>query len=174
MEMNPNDFLGSLGYLALGSRLKRAGTLLQTATQNWLQAAGCDVPAAHMPLLAALDRAGSVSLGTVVDMLGVAQPGVSRMADSLQAAGWITVTTDLADKRVRILALTPAGQTLVAEAKVSLWPVVQAAVGELCTGLTGPFAAQLSDLERKLSAGAFERALAGNGTKSGNRRHVVA
>jgi DNA-binding MarR family transcriptional regulator len=154
-----NDFLGSLGHLALGSRLKRAGTLLQAATQAWLRDAGCDVPAAHMPLLAALDSVGSASLGTLVDLLGVAQPGVSRMVDSLEADGWITTLSETADKRVRVLELTGNGRELVAAAKRSLWPVVQAAVVDLCADLSGPLTDQLAGLEAKLSAGAYDDAL---------------
>ena len=155
----PHDFLGSLGHLALGSRLKRAGTLLQSATQAWLRDAGCDVPASQLPLLAALDSAGPVSLGTLADMLGVAQPGVSRMAGSLETEGWITLESEAGDKRVRLLALTPAGEQLVAEAKKIWWPVIQEAAAELCADLTGSLTDQLTGLEEKLSAGAYEDAL---------------
>jgi len=160
------DFLESLGHLALGSRLKRAGTLLQSATQAWLRARGCDVPAGQLPLMAALDEAGAASLGTIADMLGIAQPGVSRMADNLEAAGWIRTTPEIGDRRVRMLELTPRGRDLVAAAKRDLWPVIQDAVSELCADLEGPLTRQLAGPEGKLSAGAFEDALA---RRSGRR-----
>ncbi len=153
------DFLTSLGHLALGSHLKRAGTLLQSATHAWVRNAGCDIPASQMPLLAALDSAGPVPLGTLADMLGVAQPGVSRMASSLEAAGWITLETEADDRRVRLLALTPAGRKLVAKAKKHWWPVIEEAAAELCADLSGPLTDQLTRLEEKLSAGAYQAAL---------------
>jgi len=162
-----DDFLGSLGHLALGSRLKRAGTLLQSATQTWLRAHGCNVPAGQLPLMVALDEAGTASLGTLVNRLGLAQPGVTRMADSLENAGWIRTGPVKGDKRVRVLELTPKGRDLVTSAKKDLWPVIQDAVGDLCANLDGPLTHQLIGLESKLSAGAFEDALA---RRSGKRK----
>ena len=161
-----HDFLGSLGHLALGSRLKRAGTLLQSATQAWLREAGCDVPAGHMPLLAALESMEPASLGTLVESLGIAQPGVSRMAGNLEAAGWITSASEAGDKRVRLFVLTPEGRRLVAQAKEMWWPVIQEAAADLCADLAGAFTDQLAGLEEKLSAGKFEEAL---GAKSQQR-----
>jgi len=157
--MMTDDFLGSLGHLALGSRLKRAGTLLQSATQTWLRANGCDVPAGQLPLMAALDEAGTASLGTLVDRLGIAQPGVSRMAESLEAEGWISTVPERGDRRVRMLTLSPKGRKLVAAAKEGLWPGIEGAVAELCADLQGPLTRQLTGLEAKLAAGAFEDAL---------------
>jgi len=162
-----DDFLGSLGHLALGSRLKRAGTLLQSATHTWLRVHGCDVPAGQLPLMAALDETGATSLGALADMLGIAQPGVTRMADSLEAAGWIRTAPEIGDRRIRILELTPQGRDLVAGAKKDLWPVLKDAVSGLCADLEGPLTRQLAGLEAKLSAGAFEDALA---RRSGKRK----
>jgi DNA-binding MarR family transcriptional regulator len=167
------DFLGSLGHVALGSRLKRTGTRLQAATQAWLRDTECDVPAAHMPLLAALDSTGPASLGTLADLLGIAQPGVSRMVESLEAAGWIKSTPQSSDKRIRLLELTAAGRELVDDAKKNLWPMVQAAVIELCADLSGPLTDQLDALEAKLSAGAYEDALRSN-AQHGRRKRVTA
>lgn len=159
------DYLGSLGHLALGSRLKRAGTLLQSATQVWLRQMGCDVPAGHMPLLLALESVEPASLGTLVDMLGIAQPGVSRMAASLEAAALISPVTGSEDRRVRTFVLTPEGRRLVDEAKRLWCPVVQDAVAELCADLGGSFADQLSALEEKLSTGLYKEALATRSTQ---------
>ena len=52
------DVVKELGYLTLGTRLKRLGERLQSQTQVLLEAAGTDVPASHFPILAALDRLG--------------------------------------------------------------------------------------------------------------------
>lgn len=155
-----DDFLGSLGHLALGTRLKRTGTRLQAATQAWLKQVGCAVPASHMPLLAALHAAEPASLGRLVETLGIAQPGVTRMVQSLEAAGLVAATGEGDDRRVRMLALTDAGRALVEEARRSLWPVVESAVADLCADLAGPLTGQLSELEARIAAGDYERALA--------------
>jgi len=155
-----DDFLGSLGHLALGTRLKRTGTRLQAATQAWLTQAGCPVPASHMPLLAALHAAEPAPLGRLVEALGIAQPGVTRMVQSLEAAGLVASTGEDGDRRVRMLALTDAGRALVEDARRSLWPVVEEAVAALCADLTGPLTGQLTALEARIAAGDYERALA--------------
>jgi hypothetical protein len=50
------DVVKALGYLSLGTRLKRIGETLQAQTQAVLAAHGFEQPAAHFPLLATLDR----------------------------------------------------------------------------------------------------------------------
>jgi DNA-binding MarR family transcriptional regulator len=89
-----DDFLQSLNHLAMGTRLKRAGIALQAETQKWLQANGCDIPTAHLPVITALDRMGATSVGVLAQMLGIAQPGVSRMVEQLIAGGWMRSDTD--------------------------------------------------------------------------------
>ena len=65
------DFLQSMGAIALGSRLKRAGLAMQAASQQWLDAQGCPVPSTHMPLLAALYQRGPLAVGVLAEMLGI-------------------------------------------------------------------------------------------------------
>lgn len=152
------DFLGSLGHLALGSRLKRIGTVLQGETQALFYEDFCDVPAAHMPMLAALDARGPLSVGELAAALGVAQPGVSRVASSLQRGGWIQPVPDQNDKRLKRLRLTAKGQVMIDKAKRELWPLIESAVAALCADLRGPLLAQLAGLEKKLADGDFSDA----------------
>jgi DNA-binding MarR family transcriptional regulator len=156
-----DDLLQSLGHLALGSRMKRAGVALQAVSQKWLLLQGCEIPATHMPVIAALHRRGAVSVGALAQMLGIAQPGVSRMVDLLAAKGWVVSEASATDRRVRELMLTDAGKAVAANAEQTLWPVIDAAVAELCEGLSGPFLAQMSEIEARLTDGALTRSLSG-------------
>lgn len=52
------DVLRSLGFLCLGSRLKRIGEQLQADTQRVLDRLDVRVQSSQYPLLAALDRLG--------------------------------------------------------------------------------------------------------------------
>ena len=68
------DILQDLGYLALGSRLKRLAERLQAdATQIFEQNCFITQPS-HFPLLAALDRYGPLTVSEAVTALGVSQP----------------------------------------------------------------------------------------------------
>jgi DNA-binding MarR family transcriptional regulator len=144
------DFIRQLGHLALGTRLKRLGDRMQQQTQVLLASHDIHVAAAQLPLLGAIDRLGSASIGTLAQALGIAQPGVTRLVGKLEQAGLLeTVPTDR-DRRVRTVQLTPAGQALVAHARAAAWPVVEAAVVELCGA--NPVLPVLTALEEALEA----------------------
>jgi DNA-binding MarR family transcriptional regulator len=146
------DIVRELGHLALGSRLKRLGERLQTQTQEVLKEAGISLPASHFPLLAALDRLGPLSVGEIAQAVGVSQPGISRMLESLEGDGLVDSQRTADDRRLRPIALTKAGRQLVARSKQLVWPRIEAAVMNACADASGPLLAQLSALEDALAA----------------------
>lgn len=144
------DLIRALGHLTLGTRLKRLGDRMQQQTQTVLATQDIHVPAAQLPLLAALDRLGSASIGTLAQVLGVTQPGVTRLVGKLEHAGMLEATAAGNDRRVRTIRLTPAGQNLVARAKATAWPMIEAAVIDLCGA--DPVLPILATLEEALEA----------------------
>jgi DNA-binding MarR family transcriptional regulator len=144
------DLIRALGHLVLGTRLKRLGDRMQQQTQAVLAAHGIDVPAAHLPLLAAVDRLGSASIGTLSQTLGVTQPGVTRLVGKLEAAGLVETGAAGTDRRIRAIRLTGQGQALVAHARATAWPLIEAAVADLCGGT--PVLPVLAALEDALEA----------------------
>ena len=64
------DVVKELGYLSLGTRLKRLGETLQAQSQAVLAAHGFEQPAAYFPLLAALHRLGPLSVGELSQAVG--------------------------------------------------------------------------------------------------------
>ena len=64
-----DDVVRELGFLTLGSRLKRIGERLQAQTRDLLQDDLIEVPASHVPLLAALDRLDPLSAGCIAHAL---------------------------------------------------------------------------------------------------------
>lgn len=145
------DIVKELGHLSLGTRLRRIGELLQAQTQSVLAAHGFELPAAYFPLLAALDRLGALSVGELGQAVGVSQPVVTRSLHGLQADGLVESATAQEDRRVRRVALSAAGRSLVERAKAEAWPAIEAAVAEACEGLDGPLLEQLSSLEAALA-----------------------
>lgn len=146
------DIVRDLGHLTLGTRLKRLGERLQAQTQVLLADADIGLPASHFPLLAALDRLGPLSVGELAQAVGISQPGISRMLESLQADGLVASRRPAGDRRLRAIELTRAGRELVARAKRLAWPRVESAVAEACAGASGPLLEQLSALEEALAA----------------------
>jgi len=146
------DIIRSLGYLTLGSRLKRIGEQLQADTQRMLDGLEVPVQSSQYPLLAALDRLGPLPVGELAQSLGITQPGVTRSVALLAELGLVEVIQSDGDQRRRMVSLTRNGQRLVDRAKRDVWPRIENAVADLCKGLTGPLLEQLSAIEDGLAA----------------------
>ena len=126
------------------------------------------VPASHFPLLAALDRLGPLSVGELAQAVGISQPGVSRMLENLQSDGFVTSQRRRADRRLRPIVLTKAGQQLIARAKQLTWPRIEAAVAERGRGRIGTAAGTIVRVgcgARRPPLCTFGRRLSGAGSK---------
>src|SRR5215469_16412136 len=145
------DIVRELGHLTLGSRLKRIGERLQAQAQVLLEEVGVSLSASHFPVLAALDRLGPLSVGELAQAVGVSQPGVTRALDKLESEGLVKSQRPSNDRRLRPIVLTRAGRQLVAHSKRSVWPRIEAAVADACSGPPAPLLAQLARLEEALS-----------------------
>lgn len=151
-----DDILRELGYLTLGSRLRRVGERLQSSTQHCLDLAGIDVPAAQLTVLAALDRLGACSIGELALALRQTQPGVTRMVGKLQMAGLVTSQRGAEDQRLRHVDVSVAGRRLVDRCKRTVWPAVEAALASECAALDGTLLEQLAGFEAMLASGRYE------------------
>ncbi len=145
------DVVKELGHLSLGTRLKRIGETLQAQSQAVLAAHGLEQPAAYFPLLAALDRSGSLSVGDLSQAVGVSQPVVTRSLRGLEGDGLVQSATSDEDRRVRRVGLSRKGRGLVQRAQREAWPAIEAAVVQACAGLKGDLLAQLAALEDALA-----------------------
>jgi DNA-binding MarR family transcriptional regulator/GNAT superfamily N-acetyltransferase len=103
----------------------------------------------HMGLLAALDRA-PMTVGQLVEAVGVSQPGVTRGVGQLVEMGLVEVIRG-ADLRERTARLTPRGVAAMAKIKLHIWPKLQRAVQDMCAGLSGSFLDQIAGLEAALA-----------------------
>jgi DNA-binding MarR family transcriptional regulator len=149
--MDIQDVVKDLGYVALGTRLKRLGERLQAQTQVLLAAADIDVPASHMPLLAALDQLGALNVGELAEALGSSQPGVTRMLEKLEREGWVESTQSVDDRRARSITLSRSGRQLISRSKRTVLPQVQCAVCDACAGAAQPLLAALAALEEAIA-----------------------
>ena len=153
-----DDIVASLGHLTLGTRFKRLGERMQAETTRFIEAGGMALPASWFPLLAALERAGGLTIGELAQSVGVSQPGVTRSVGRLAELGLIElVAHGSADRRRRAVQLTDAGERLVAQARTDVWPFVEAAVSDACEGLEGSLLDQLAELEARLDLDPLDR-----------------
>ena len=151
------DVTRELGYLPLGSRLKRVGDRMQADTARFLQQAGIDLPQGVWPLLATLDGDGPLTVGELATALGVSQPGVTRSVRQLETAGIVAAVREGGDQRRKPVAITEEGVAMLARVRRDLWPHVEAAVREMCGPLDGPILGQLDRIEEELDRMSLDR-----------------
>ncbi|GGJ68696.1 MarR family winged helix-turn-helix transcriptional regulator [Streptomyces brasiliensis] len=75
--------------------------------------AGCSDGSATV--LSVLGRHGAMRIGRLTELLGVDPSATSRHVAHLAALGWVDRTPDPADRRSRILHLTPEGHARLTE-----------------------------------------------------------
>lgn len=152
------DIVKRLGYLCLGSRLKRLGERMQADVQRFIEDGGVEILPSQYPLLAAIDRSGALTIGELADALGVSQPGVTRNVTRLVDLGLLEpADANGRDRRHKAVALTKAGAKLVARSKQDIWPHIEASVREVCAGKSGPLLDQIAAIEDALAAAPLDR-----------------
>ncbi len=77
----------------------------------------------QMAALATVDRCGPLPIGTLADEEQIGAPTATKIVEKLHAAGYLTRTPSAEDRRVTLVATTPAGQALLADirARKTAW-----------------------------------------------------
>ena len=104
------DIVAELGHLFLGTRLKRLAERMQADVLKVAVEAGLPIQPSQYPLLALIEREGSVTVGQIAETLGISQPGVTRNMARLIDLGLVEVTRDGRDQRQKSLSLSDAGK----------------------------------------------------------------
>lgn len=159
------DIIRKLGHLCLGSRLKRVGDRMQADTLRFIESTGLAIQPAQYPLLAAIDLNGPMTVGELVEALGVSQPGVTRSITRLVDIGLVEIARVHRDQRQKTVTLTKAGRQAMQRSKREIFPHIESAVGELCAGLSGPLLQQLGAIEDGLAHTPLDRRAARRATK---------
>jgi DNA-binding MarR family transcriptional regulator/GNAT superfamily N-acetyltransferase len=144
------DVVKQMGAAFLGSRLKRLGERMQAGAARITADVGLPVQPSHMQFLAALDGP-SLTIGQLVQAVGISQPGVTRAIGQLVELG-IVQSEQGEDQRQRTISLTPAGAAVLARAKLYVWPQVEEAVHALFGGRADAFVDRIAELETTLEA----------------------
>ena len=145
------DLIRDFGYLTLGSRFKRIGERMQADVQRLTAAHGFELHGSLWTMLFAIELNGPITVGDLAQTLGIAQPGVTRSLAQLQKRGLVKPIRSKSDQRVKRVALSEQGLTVVDHARREIWPLVERAVAEICEGLEGPILEQLAQIEDALA-----------------------
>nr|ART35689.1 B380 [uncultured bacterium] len=130
-----DDVVADLGYLTLGTRLKRLAEYLQAGVAETLSNRGYEVQPGQLPVLMAIAEGDGPSVAELVIALGLTQPGISRTLATLKQAGLVNIQIDKNDGRARRAYLTPSSAALMDELRAEVFGKIAAAAAQLCEGL---------------------------------------
>jgi GNAT superfamily N-acetyltransferase/DNA-binding MarR family transcriptional regulator len=146
--------LHEYGGLLLGSRLKRVSEALYAGVDTVYAASGIDLPSRSVPILLLLRDGGPLAITELAKELGQSHAAVSQLSRTLVERGVVKERSDPADDRRRLLALSPAGQSLLRRME-PIWKAVVAAVDELSAATGLDFLAALTAFDQALEQRGF-------------------
>jgi DNA-binding MarR family transcriptional regulator len=145
------DLIGELGYLALASRLKRLGELLQAQVSEVYAEQTVNFRARWFAVLVTLSRTSPLSIVQLAAILGLTHTAIAQVAQEMEGEGLLGSQPDPRDGRRRMLGLTPAGEALT-ERLWPLWEEVRAATAELVAESGHDLLGALAAVEDRLAA----------------------
>ncbi len=152
MDSTLSDRAGGLDLDDTGTQVMLAARALTRLAEQRLRPLGLGV--AHVPVLLALSREGSLSVGQLARSARVEQPTATALVQRMEAAGLLERGPDPDDRRSTRVRLGARGQQVVEQALELRRQAVAAATADL----TAEEVAQLDGLLRRVRA-ALDRTL---------------
>lgn len=143
------DFLSALGYLALGSRLRRLSDDLMGDAARFYKLHGVSFSPKWFGLFRLLLEKPNLSIGEAANELGLTHPAISQMAKELSEEGLLSSMTDAKDERRRTIELTRKGRDLASKMD-PIWTAIEEASRELSQDAGLDIIAKLEKLEQAL------------------------
>lgn len=150
------DHIHSLGYLALGSRMKRIADKLYSEVSALYASHGIDFDPGCFPLLTLLDQQPLITISEAAQSLGLSHAAVSQKASWMEKKGLLKLKPSPADKRSKMITLTPKGKALVNQLQ-PLWYAIRQTQYDLGQGVTHPLLEMLDEFERTLNDASMQQ-----------------
>lgn len=145
------DFLNTLGELALASRLKRLSEKMLADVAQVYHHYDIAFQPKWFPLIALLDQKAQVGIVQAADLLGISQPAISQFCKQLDKQGLIIIKVSQHDSRMRQLSLSTKGKSEVEKMR-PMWAALRKSASELCEEHKSDFFGSLIKLEASLNA----------------------
>ena len=145
------DLFGELGYLALASRLKRLGELLQSQVSEVYAEQAVSFRGRWFPVLIALSRTSPLSVVQLAAILGLTHTAIAQIAQEMEGQGLIGSRPDPRDGRRRMLGLTAEGRATLARLQ-PVWEEIRAATAEMVAESGHDLLAAVAAVEDRLAA----------------------
>jgi DNA-binding MarR family transcriptional regulator len=124
------NFYQNLGYLVLGSRLRRLSEAFLAEINRAYQNENIDFDASWFPVFYLLSKNSSLSIKELSDQTGVSHPAASQLITNLKNKKLVATNTCTDDGRRQLVQLTEQGQKLL-EQILPVWNAVTLAMEKL-------------------------------------------
>jgi DNA-binding MarR family transcriptional regulator len=119
-----------LGFLVLGSRLKRISESFLAEITRAYQNEGIEFDASWFPVFYLLAENNALSIKELSDQTEVSHPAASQLITNLKAKGLVTTTTSAEDGRKQLVTFTPKGQELLIKVQ-PVWDAILLSMDEM-------------------------------------------
>ncbi|WP_219226191.1 MarR family winged helix-turn-helix transcriptional regulator [Pedobacter antarcticus] len=124
------NYYQSLGYLVLGSRLKRLSELFLSEINKAYRLQGIAFETTWFPVFQLLDKHKVLTIQEIAEQMEVSQPGVSQLIAGLRQKGLVCSQAHAADARKQQITLSEQGKTLLAQVK-PVWEAIRIAMEDM-------------------------------------------
>jgi len=120
----------NLGYLVLGSRLRRLSEAFLSEINRAYQNEGIVFDASWFPVFYLLSKNESLSIKELSEQIEISHPAASQLITGLKNKKLVTSATCADDGRKQLVQLTDSGKQLLTQV-MPVWEAVTAAMKEL-------------------------------------------
>jgi len=120
----------SLGYLVMGSRLRRLSESFLSEINRAYQNEGIDFDASWFPVFYLLSKNDALSIKELSKQTEVSHPAASQLIANLKNKNLVTSATCTDDGRRQLVTLTDNGRALLSQI-LPVWDAIVAAMDEL-------------------------------------------
>jgi DNA-binding MarR family transcriptional regulator len=125
-----------LGYLVLGSRLRRISESFLAEITRAYQQAGIEFDASWFPVFYLLSQNKSLSIKELSEQTEVSHPAASQLITNLKQRGLVKSTTSKTDARKQQIAFTDKGRALL-EQVLPVWDAILLSMTEISESQPG-------------------------------------
>jgi DNA-binding MarR family transcriptional regulator len=127
------NYYQSLGYLVLGSRLKRLSELFLSEVNKVYRAEGIVFETTWFPVFYLLSKNNSLSIQELCAQIEVTHPAASQLVTNLKNKGLVMSTINPEDARKQVVVLTPAGKKLLKKI-MPIWDAISESMEAVAGG----------------------------------------
>src|ERR1700727_1860478 len=124
------NFYQNLGYLVLGSRLRRLSEAFLSEINRAYQNEGIDFDASWFPVFYLLSKNGSLSIKELSEQMEVSHPAASQLISNLKSKNLVTSATCTDDGRRQLVQLTESGRKLLTDI-LPVWDAILLAMDDV-------------------------------------------